>query len=88
MFHDPFRPRPPYMHPPMNHFQQGGYPQGPMPPQHMPKRRPGARIMQTFQTPEGNLDLQKMMTTVDTVVKTAHQVSPIIKSVGGYFIKK
>ncbi|WP_096189307.1 YppG family protein [Evansella halocellulosilytica] len=45
-------------------------------------------IISAFQTPDGKFDINKAMTTVDQVVKTANQISPIVKQVGGFFIKK
>lgn len=47
-----------------------------------------SKLMSAFQTSEGKFDFQKAMTTVDQVVKTANQVSPIVKQVGSFFQPK
>lgn len=60
---------------------QQGYSQGYTP-------GPGSKLMSAFQTEEGKFDFQKAMTTVDQVVKTANQVSPLVKQVGSFFITK
>lgn len=41
-----------------------------------------------FTNESGNFDMGKTVNTVDQVMKTMHQVSPIVKQVGSFFIKK
>ncbi|UCZ51904.1 YppG family protein [Bacillus shivajii] len=101
MLFPPKRPiqRPPYhhgMYPPPNQQQQYWQPPYQQPPwQHhanQPPKNPGNSpmpgIMSAFQTQDGKFDFNKAMNTFDQVVKTANQVSPIVKQVGQYFIKK
>jgi hypothetical protein len=59
-----------------NQQQQGG------------QQNPGAKLMSAFQTSDGKFDFQKAMTTMDQVVKTANQVSPLVKQVGSFFTTK
>ncbi|MCE7794780.1 YppG family protein [Salipaludibacillus sp. CUR1] len=65
-------------YPPYQQF--GGYPPA-------PQQNPGSKLMQAFQTSDGKFDFQKAMTTMDQVVKTANQVSPLVKQVGSFFTK-
>ncbi|WP_227936084.1 YppG family protein [Alkalihalobacillus deserti] len=41
-----------------------------------------------FTNESGNFDMGKTVNTVDQVMKTMHQVSPIVKQVSSFFIKK
>lgn len=79
-----------YAPPPPPH--QGAYQQQPQSPyqQQLPyqQQKPASKFMTAFQSSEGKFDFQKTMTTMDQVVKTANQVTPIVKQVGSYFIKK
>ncbi|AXF55017.1 YppG family protein [Salicibibacter kimchii] len=43
-------------------------------------------IMTGFTNENGNLDVQKTMTTIDTAVKTYQQVSPMIKQLSSIFL--
>ncbi|UTR15265.1 YppG family protein [Salipaludibacillus sp. LMS25] len=94
--HHPYQQQHPYHHPyPPPH--QGPY-QWPQPPAHgynpAPhqqqggQQNPGAKLMSAFQTSDGKFDIQKAMTTMDQVVKTANQVSPLVKQVGSFFTTK
>ncbi|GAE35751.1 YppG family protein [Halalkalibacter akibai] len=86
----------PYQHHPMQHNIR--------PPHHTPPfQGPNMGMMQqpynqpsnkasffktAFTNESGKFDMGKTVSTVDQVVKTMHQVSPIVKSVGSFFIKK
>lgn len=39
-------------------------------------------LLQYFQTPDGDMDIEKVMHTVNQLASTYHQVSPIVKNVG------
>ncbi|WP_416151120.1 YppG family protein [Salipaludibacillus sp. HK11] len=79
------------------YYQQPPY-HGYAPPQHpgpysqfgqqVPQQKPPSKFMNAFQSADGKFDFQKTMTTMDQVVKTASHVSPLVKQVGGFFIKK
>ncbi|MGJ9383902.1 YppG family protein [Salipaludibacillus sp. CF4.18] len=64
--------------------QIGNYSGYPPQPQQVSKT---AKLMKAFQTAEGKFDYQKAWTTMDQVVKTANQVSPIVKQVGSFFTR-
>jgi hypothetical protein len=56
------------------------------PPQY-PTKQPSqlGNMMNYFKTPEGGLDLNKMMNTYGQVKSTYSQVSPFVKSMGSVF---
>lgn len=84
--HGAYPPQQPYEQPfqqPYQHQQPYGQPF-----QHQQQPNSGPKLLNAFKSSDGKFDLQKTMTTMDQVVKTANQVSPIVKQVGGYFIKK
>lgn len=94
-FPNHFRYNGPYPYQQQVPFQ--GYAAPPPPPPHFgayqqqppyQQQKPASKFMNAFQSSEGKFDFQKTMTTMDQVVKTANQVSPIVKQVGSYFIKK
>jgi len=43
---------------------------------------PTPGILAQFQTPEGQMDVQKMLSTVGQLANTVQQVSPVIKEIG------
>ncbi|WP_280769162.1 YppG family protein [Salipaludibacillus daqingensis] len=96
--HPYYYPYPPQAHRPAHLYHQQvpyqGYappqpPNGPYQQQHYPpQQKPSPKFMSAFQTSDGKFDFQKTMTTMDQVVKTANQVSPIVKQMGSYFLKK
>ena len=93
---DPFTTFPfhhqPYQQPPHNFVQQP--PNFPMysmkQPPFQPFTPPGAQspfhsILSNFKTENGNLDLNKMMSTVGQISNTVNQVSPLLKQMGSFF---
>lgn len=59
-------------------FQQ----QGPYFQQQNQQSNPTPSILAQFQTPEGQMDVQKMLSTVGQLANTVQQVSPVIKEIG------
>ncbi|MFB4166231.1 YppG family protein [Alteribacillus sp. JSM 102045] len=65
-------------------------PRRPMPPWHIPPHNQGqyvhpkSNILSTFQTSDGKLDVEKITTTAQQVMKIYNQVSPMFSK----FIKK
>ncbi|MDT8860588.1 YppG family protein [Alkalihalobacillus sp. MEB130] len=72
----PGRPRPPF--PNMGAGNQ--------PPGYKPNKP--SFFKSAFTNESGNFDMGKTVSTVDQVVKTVHQASPIMKSIGSLFAKK
>ncbi|KHF40472.1 YppG family protein [Halalkalibacter okhensis] len=70
------RPRPPFA-PGMNMSKQPGF-----------KSNKPSFFKSAFTNESGSFDMGKTVSTVDQVVKTVHQASPIVKSIGSLFIKK
>lgn len=71
-------PQPPYS-------QDGGYPNAggnPVAPQTMQEQPNG--ILSQFQNGNGQIDVDKMLTTVGQLANTYHQVAPIIKQFGSF----
>ncbi|MFC5711864.1 YppG family protein [Thalassorhabdus alkalitolerans] len=54
-----------------------------------PRRNsPLSAVMNGFVNDQGNLDLQKTMTTMNTVMQTVHQVQPLVRQMSELFIKR
>lgn len=74
--------------------QQGQQSQPFAPTQQGPQALPGAVpkkasfFKSAFVGENGKFDVGRTVQTMDQVVKTMHQVSPIVKQVSGFFIKK
>ncbi|MCL7747404.1 YppG family protein [Halalkalibacter alkaliphilus] len=92
----PFHHQPPHQ---MNGFiqpmQQGpGRPRPPFPPGMGMGKHPGYKpnkpsfFKSAFTNESGKFDMGKTVSTVDQVVKTVHQASPIVKTIGSLFAKK
>ncbi|WP_088105289.1 YppG family protein [Halalkalibacter urbisdiaboli] len=92
-----------YSHPQMGANRPQQPPHWGMPgQQHPPFMQQGQQMMQyqqmapqkpslfksAFMSEDGKFDMGKTVNTVDQVVKTVHQVSPLVKQVGSFFIKK
>lgn len=70
-----------FMSGPMHYMpQQSFQPQGSM--HQIPNQPISANIMQQFQDDEGQIDINKMLSTVGQLANTVQQVSPVIKQVG------
>ncbi|WP_209122232.1 YppG family protein [Alkalihalobacillus sp. BA299] len=50
-----------------------------------PYAQQGPAFLNAFKGPNGNFDIAKTFQTVDQVVKTVNQISPIVKSVSSMF---
>ncbi|WP_078427030.1 YppG family protein [Alkalihalobacterium alkalinitrilicum] len=50
-----------------------------------PYGQQGPGFLNAFKGPNGNFDIAKTFQTVDQVVKTVNQISPIVKSVSSMF---
>ncbi|WP_100404206.1 YppG family protein [Bacillus solitudinis] len=70
------------MHHQIQHFSN--HPQG----YQMPNVKKPSMFKTAFTSEDGKFDVGKTVQTVDQVVKTVHQVSPLVKQVGAFFIKK
>lgn len=84
-----------FMHPMPHQGQQGrprpqfpnaGMGMGNQPPSY--KQNKPSFFKSAFTNESGSFDMGKTVSTVDQVVKTVHQASPIMKSIGSLFIKK
>lgn len=56
--------------------------QGPYFQQQIQQSNPSSGFLAQFQTPEGQMDVQKMLSTVGQLANTVQQVSPVIKEIG------
>lgn len=75
----------PYVMPQQSNYYQYQQ-QGPNFPQQQPQQSsqtPG--LLAQFQTPDGQMDVQKMLSTVGQLANTVQQVSPVIKEIGAMF---
>ncbi|NEU29201.1 hypothetical protein GN156_00185 [bacterium LRH843] len=71
------------MNPYSNQFQQ------PMnTPMHPMKPNKPSFIKSAFINDSGKLDIGRTVQTMDQVMKTVNQISPIVKQVSGFFLKK
>lgn len=61
--------------------QEPFVPYSPRPP-FIPPQPQSSSILSQFQTPSGDLDINKMLSTVGQLANTVQQVSPVIKQVG------
>jgi len=71
-------PYPMAQQPDYYHFQQPN----PYFQQQAQQENPTAGILAQFQTAEGQMDIQKMLSTVGQLANTVQQVSPVIKEIG------
>ncbi|MBB6449192.1 hypothetical protein HNR44_001141 [Geomicrobium halophilum] len=90
----PPRPYPPSL-PPVSKPYPGNFLQAPPPP-HFYEGGPGKNqhppsmigVLNGFTDENGQIDIQKTMTTVDTAIKTYQQVSPMIKQLSSMFLMR
>lgn len=71
--------------------QQNFIQQQPQPDQYnqqQPSQQPGPSLSSMFTGENGKFDFNKASSTIDQVVKTANQVSPIVKQLGALFTPK
>ena len=68
---------------PYEYFQKPPLPYGPSQQQGFtPKGRGGNPLLQTFVNEKGQMDFDKMFSTVGQIVNTVHQVQPLVQQVG------
>lgn len=44
-------------------------------------------IVSQFKTPDGNYDINKMMSTASQMMNAMNQITGLVKQVGGFFVK-
>ncbi len=67
------------------HYNYGGFPPYGGGGYNQPYSPPMSGMLANFQTKDGKFDFNKAFTTVDQVMKTANQISPLMKQVGSLF---